>query len=51
MKYLENEKKKKILESKKKTLPLLEKDAEDILKEEVVVSLGSEMINKLKEVF
>jgi hypothetical protein len=51
LKFLENEKKKKMLESKKKTLPLLEKDAEEILKEEIVVNLGNDMLNRLKEVF
>ena len=49
--FLENEKKKKILASVTKNLPSLEKDAEEVLKEEVVVSLGNEMLNKLKEVF
>lgn len=34
-----------------KSLPTLEKDAEQILHEEVVVIMGKEMLNKLKEVF
>ncbi len=32
-------------------MPSLEKDAEEVLKEEVIVILGNEMLNKLKEVF
>ena len=34
-----------------KSLPTLEKDAEQVLHEEVVVIMGKEMLNKLKEVF
>jgi hypothetical protein len=49
--YLENEKKKKLLASVKKSLPSLEKDAEEVLKEEVIIILGNEMLNKLREAF
>ena len=49
--YLDNEKKKKLLASVKKSLPSLEKDAEEVLKEEVIVILGSEMLNRIREVF
>ena len=34
-----------------KSLPTLEKDAQEILQQEVIVSLGKDMLNKLKEVF
>lgn len=48
---MKTRKKKKLLASVKKSLPSLEKDAEEVLKEEVIVILGNEMLNKLKEVF
>ena len=34
-----------------KSLPTLEKDAEEILHEEVMVIMGKDILNKLKEVF
>ena len=47
------EKAKKLLaeESLTKSLPTLEKDALEILQQEVVVTLGKDLLNKLKEVF
>ena len=40
-----------VLASVKKSLPSLEKDAEEVLKEEVIIILGNEMLNKLREAF
>ena len=34
-----------------KSLPVLEKDAQDILAEEVTVVMAKDLLNKLKEVF
>ena len=34
-----------------KSLPVLEKDAQDILAEEVTVVVAKDLLNKLKEVF
>ena len=49
--WLERERLRKELLNQKKTLPTLEKDAEEVLAEEVVVHLGQEMYTKLREVF
>lgn len=38
-------------ENKPKALPVLEKEALETLQEEVVVIMGKDMLNKLKEVF
>lgn len=49
--WLERERLRKELLLKKKTLPQMEKDAEEVLAEEVVVFLGQEMMDKLRMVF
>ena len=49
--WLERERLRKELLHKKKTMPQLEKDAEEVLAQEVVVYLGEEMMAKLRMVF
>lgn len=49
--WLERERLRKELINKKKSLPQMEKDAEQVLQEEVVIHLGEEMLKKLRDVF
>jgi predicted transcriptional regulator len=49
--WLEEMKKKMKEDQNLKSLPTLEKDAEEILHQEVLVILGKEMLNKLKDIF
>lgn len=49
--FEKKEKKRKEQDQMLKSLPTLEKEAEQILKDEVLVIMGKEMLNKLKEVF
>lgn len=51
MKYEKEQKKKKKDDQLLKSLPTLEKEAIDILHDEVTVIMGKEMLNKLKELF
>lgn len=39
------------METNCKSLPTMEKEAIDVLQEEVIVVMGKDMLNKLKEVF
>ena len=50
-KWLERERLRKEYLFKSKTLPQMERDAEEVLKEEVVVFIGQEMYNKFKQFF
>lgn len=49
--WLERERLRKEYLFKKKSLPQMERDAEEVLREEIVVHLGEEMYEKLREVF
>ena len=51
IKFVEREKKRMEDEAILKSLPTLEKDAAEILQQEVIVTMGKDMLNKLKEVF
>ena len=51
LKFEEHQKKLAAEAASSKTLPVLEKDAFEILQSEVVVIMGKDMLNKLKEVF
>lgn len=51
LKFEAKEKKRIEEENNGKSLPILEKDAIEVLHEEVIVIMGKDMLNKLKEVF
>ena len=51
LQFIEKEKQRMEDEAMLKSLPTLEKDAATILQEEVIVIMGKDMVNKLKEVF
>jgi hypothetical protein len=51
LKFIEDEKKRAAEDQILKSLPSLEKDAEELLQQEVIVIMGKDMLNKLKEVF
>ena len=51
LKWMEQQKTKEKQENIVKSLGVLEKDAEEVLIEDVTVIMGKDMLNKLKEVF
>lgn len=51
LKFLEDEKKRAAQDQMLKSLTTLEKEAEEVLQQEVIVIMGKDMLNKLKEVF
>ena len=51
LKWMEQQKIKEKQENVVKSLGVLEKDAEEVLIEDVTVIMGKDMLNKLKEVF